>query len=129
MIRRTLTRLRFFLPVLLLVTLLGNLTPCPVYAKVYIEIDDGLEGDPGDGVLDPAVGGAETGPSGAETSIPTSSISTGGTGFVWQLPLSKIFLLPIGFPGQYSGLQFVDFLPQVWAYSGHLTDRGWHNAP
>ena len=127
MVSRVLSRLRILLPALALFVLLGDLTPSTAVAEFLYKPSDHSEGDPGDGVLDPAV--EQPSPrAGAQKPNPvavnTSGVWSGG----WTLPLGDYFFLPLQLPGQ----GMVIFLPRDWlhdhASAARPEGRG-HDAP
>lgn len=132
MVSRALTRLRIFLPALALVVLFGNLAPLPAHAFNRYEYTDGSEGDPGDGVLDPAV---DDGTGGASDGKTTDLIinGRGDTYYTsWLLPFGDFYLMPMYLPGNVPGFRFVNALPLVWSRTEMtIRQRGgrWHNAP
>lgn len=128
MVSRVLPRLQTLLPAIVLLIVLSTITPTIVYARNPYTYTDNAEGDPGDGVLDPAI---DSGTDGGKD-IGTITDLEGRTPLSgWLLPLGDVYLLPIYLPG---GLSIPGTLifEQAWfkisAAPVSLAGR-WHNAP
>ncbi len=131
MINRVLPRLRMFLPALAVFILLGELTPSAAVAWMRYERSDQSEGDPGDGVLDPAVKGTLPGSNQQNTVLLTAS-SDGRRSDTWPLPLGTLYLVPLQLPGGLLGSGPFVFLPRAWWRDDASVPRyegRWHNAP
>lgn len=125
---RALTRPRAFVFVLLfLAGLLQAVAffPAPAFAANPYQYTDGNEGDPGDGVLDPAAdgGGGNSGDAHGPEITASSSVST--SWIVWDI-------VPIIVPNGGTGRVVVLMLPRAWWHPvpglPHHTGR-WHDAP
>jgi len=131
MVNRVLSRLRIFLPALAVLILLGALTPSAAIAWMQYERSDQSEGDPGDGVLEPAVKGTWSGSNPQNTDL--LAVTSGGRRSVaWPLPLSNLYLVPWQQPGGLLGSGPVVFLPRAWWRDDASVPRyegRWHNAP
>ncbi len=131
MVSLVLSRLQIFLPALALVILLGGLAPSAAFAAFKYEIYDDVEGDPGDGVLDPAVE-SNVPPAGGRKLDPVVATSDGLWPDAWPLPLGNLYLVPLQLPGGLPGHGTVFFLPRAWSRDDASVRRyegRWHNAP
>jgi len=136
MVSSVLPRLQTLLPAFALLILLGIALPEPAHAVVHYS--DRAEGDPGDGVLDPAFsgdnsvdyGGGSSG--GSNYADPLASTSEPGIAEIMVLTLDRLYLVPVHIPGGFFGRSTVIFLPRMWtsARSSSLFSEGrWHHAP
>jgi hypothetical protein len=124
-------RLRAIAPVLILSVVLGIFTPAVALARNQYELADQNEGDPGDGVLDPAI---DSQPSVWDSKHPLPIYSTTGRGrdAGWALPSSAFHFVSLPFSGGLPGQSVVLVLPRAWLRSGAtaLLQQGrWHDAP
>ncbi len=130
MVNRTLFRLWTCLSTVALLIILAFAQPIPADARVYYTLDDKVEGDPGDGVLNPAATGDDSGVA-IEGSAPAESGAVSTSSRVFS-PYD-VYLLPILVPGGLPGHGTVIFVPQAWSQlisvTPRLSDWGWHHAP
>ncbi len=131
MTSRVLSRLQTLLSAFALLIVLASLAPAPAQAKVYYEIDDRFEGDPGDGVLDPSAA-SSGGTSGGTSTNLISSSSDLSLSDSWFLTLSDCYLFSVYLPGITPARSTVIFLPWDWSplRRTFLPSQGrWHDAP
>ncbi len=109
MVSRVMSRLRAVLSAFALLIFLAPLLPATADAANPYEYTDRHEGDPGDGVLDPAVEGGGSGIKNPER----MATPTGGA----SLPALNFTLVPVyistGLPGQGTFI----FVPVSWSHS------------
>lgn len=128
MVSRVPSRLRAALSVFALLVFLAALLPANADATNPYEYTDRHEGDPGDGVLDPAVEGDGSGIKNPE------QIATATSGA--NLPPLNFTLVPVyistGLPGQGTFI----FVPRSWsrswsryAFGTKMREGGWPYAP
>lgn len=124
MVSRVPSRLRAALSALALLIFLAALLPANADAVNPYEYTDGSEGDPGDGVLDPAVEGGGSGIKNPEQIATTTSSAV--------LPPLNFTLVPVyistGLPGQGTFI----FVPRSWsryAFGTKMWEGGWPYAP
>jgi hypothetical protein len=128
MVSRVMSRLRAALSAFALLIFLATLPPANAGAANPYEYSDRHEGDPGDGVLDPAVEGGGSGIKNPER----IATPTGGA----SLPALNFTLVPVyistGLPGQGSFI----FVPYSWfrssssnAFGTKMRGWGWPYAP
>ncbi len=131
MVSRVLSCLRTLLSAIALLIILAVFAQQPVQANNTYEFTDRTEGDPGDGVLDPALDDSESG--GTDDRSP-SAVSTAEGAFTdaWYLPLGDFYLVPVYLPGAPMGHGTVIFLPRVWSHTAlttRLSEGRWQHAP
>ncbi len=128
MVCRVVSRLRLILPIFAMFVLLCELHPAPVQARERVVRYERSEGDPGDGVLDPAsneVSDLETEDQYAE---PVSSVQLWSFTKQWIIVPPDLVLLPLYIHGP----QSVTILPEILRlYSARYTvgERRWQHAP
>ena len=131
MVSRLLSRLRIFLLALAVLLLIGDLTPPAAWAWMQLERSDHTEGDPGDGVLDPAVAGPAPRPKDQNPDV-IGAVSGDQRTDVWPLPLGNRFLVRWQQPGGLPGPGPVIFLARTW-WRDHASvpwrAGRWHHAP
>jgi hypothetical protein len=129
MVSRDISRLRAALSVVALLIFLPALLPATANSANIYDYTDRHEGDPGDGVLDPAVEGGGSGIIKNPDLIVTTS---GGE----SLPTLDFILVPVyistGMPGQGTFI----FVPRFWsssssryAFGTKMREGGWPYAP
>ena len=127
MVSRVLSRLRAALPAFALLIFLATLHPVSADAANPYEYTDRDEGDPGDGVLDPAVDGNEGGGSGIKNPDLIANTTGGSSLFSGDFLLVPVYV-PTGQPGQGTFI----FLPRAWnraAFAYLMSEGGWPYAP
>ena len=124
MVSRDMSRLRAALSAFALLIFLATQLPANAGAANPYDYTDGHEGDPGDGVLDPAVEGGSSGIKNPER------IATPTSGAI--LPPLNFTLVPVyistGLPGQGTFI----FVPRSWsryAFGTKMREGGWPYAP
>lgn len=131
MVSRLLSRPRMCLLALTVLFLIGDLTPPGALAWMQIERSDRTEGDPGDGVLDPAVAGPVSRPKDQEPDV-IVAVSSVRRQDVRPLPLGNLFLVSWQLPGGLPGPGPVIFLSRTW-WRDHASvpwhEGRWHDAP
>lgn len=128
---RLLTRLRIALSVITLLMVVAQSTVPIAGAVTRYEYTDGAEGDPGDGVLDPAIDRSQGGNSGGATELISSTNETVPT-ISWFIPVGDFTLVPVYVPGTLPGQGTLIYIVRAWARHASAVPflaGGWHNAP
>ncbi len=130
MVSSVFSRLRIYLSAITLIVLLSSLAPAPAQAKNRYEYTDRSEGDPGDGVLDPAVDDSGNEDSDGKRATPVNT--TNSITVDWLRSPGDLFLTPIYLPGNPTGYRLIVILPQTWsriAPSVRMLAGRWHDEP
>lgn len=125
------SHLRRFAPVLILLAILGICTSTAALARNPYDLADQNEGDPGDGVLDPAVA-SDPNVAGSKIPLPVFRATRPRDDGSPMSPQNAFCLVPLPFSGGLPGQGIVLVLPRAWLRPSAptlLRNGRWHDAP